>query len=317
VSGVSDAELAAVLAALAPAGTKVDPAAAPLTCRVCGEWLDQVHSDVGTHPTCDPEPQPAEEPPSTVHELAGILIDWEATRPRTLQRSIGPSEIAVPCDRRLGYALHSATPTDGGNVKWAPLVGTAVHAVIAEALEAENRRLGRERWLVERRVHPDPMISGSCDAYDVDTDCVIDWKVVGKTSLEQYARHGPGAQYQGQIHIYGRGWQRAGRAPRWVRIVFLPRASHTFDDAYEWTAPYSRRTADEALDRMYRISELLTTLGVDEHPDMWAAVPAAPDRLCNWCPYLRRGGPADHTGCPGDTDGEATQLAKFKEGLIA
>jgi hypothetical protein len=287
-----------------------------LRCTICNEPLDECHADLMTHPLCDPVPQLGPEPPATTDLLGPALTAWDASRPRSQQLTVGPSQIAVPCDRRLAYALHGTEPVNTGGVPWAPLVGTAVHQVIAEALLAENQRLGRERWLVEQRVHPDQSISGSCDAYDTDTDTVHDWKVVGKTALESYAKRGPGQQYAGQIHLYGRGWQRAGRHPKWVRIVFLPRASASFDATYEWTAPYSRQVADAALERMYALIGLLGSLNVTDFPDMWEAVPAQPDRLCNYCPYLRRGAPADDTGCPGDVESHQIRLAKLTDGLI-
>lgn len=305
---VSQAELDALIATLSPRPQ--------LVCTICGTALDETHRDIGTHPLCDPEPQIVPVPPSTLTELRGILVDFDANSARSKQAAIGPSEIAIPCDRRLAYRSCSIPERHDGRVKWAPLLGTAIHATIAEALQTENERLGRERWLVEQRVHPDDHISGSCDAYDTDHDTVIDWKLVGPTRLEHYRRHGPGAQYEGQIQIYGRGWQRAGRTPKHVRIAFLPRSTD-FDEAYEWTAPYSRVAADGALDRMYRLIELTRTLGVDADPSMWAAIPASPDRMCRWCPYYRRGGPADATGCPGDVAADERRDQKFTEGLIA
>lgn len=307
---VSQAELDALLAALVPQRIQI------LVCTICAEPLDEVHCDLGTHPTCDPEPVALTPPASTIAELRGILIDFDANSARSRQVEIGPSEIAVPCDRRLGYRIHGTLARPDGRVPWAPMIGTAVHALIASALEAENERLRRQRWLVEERVFPDPSISGSCDAYDTDQDTVVDWKVVGPTRLDHYRRKGPGAQYEGQIQIYGRGWQRAGRTPKHVRIVFLPRSTD-FDEAYEWTAPYDRRQADAAMDRLYRVMALLKDLGVEANPAMWGAVPATPDRSCVWCPYYRRGGAADAGGCPGDVAADARQLEKFTDGLIA
>jgi hypothetical protein len=67
---------------------------------------------------------------------------------------------------------------------------------------------------------------------------------------------------------------------------------------------------------MYSLIDVTRLLEVDDHPDMWEAVPALPSRLCNYCPYLRRGAPADDTGCPGDTEADATAIAKFADGII-
>lgn len=310
---VTKAEFDALLATLTPS---VPPDPWVLRCSACLQPLDAVHADLGTHPQCDPEPAPSTAPRSTIAELRSILIDYEAASPRSTQDAIGPSEIAVPCDRRLAYRIRSTPLRLDGRVKWAPLVGTAVHTLLAAALEADNARSNSPRWLVEHRVHPDPAISGSCDAYDTVDDIVVDWKVVGPTRLEGYRRKGPGPQYEGQIQLYGRGWQRAGRNPKWVRIVFLPRSTE-FDDAYEWTAPYSRPAAEVALERLYSVIRLLTDLGVDETPALWGAIPATPGPDCRFCPYYRRGGPPDNLGCPGDVAADVARDEKFTEGLIA
>lgn len=319
--GIAADELAKLIADVtgqpAPAAT-----VAALSCRVCGERLDAIHAEVGTHPLCDPQPAAVASPPSILGELAHVLVDFDANRPRSLQTTIGPSQIAVPCDRRLGYAMSNTGQRPDGRVKWAPLVGTAVHALIAEALEADNVRLGRQRWLVEQRVNVDDQVSGECDCYDVDNDTVIDWKIVGPSTLdsvrptERRPDRTPSAQYIGQVQLYARGWQRAGRTPRFVRIVFLPRTTF-YEDAVEWTAPYDKAAADGALDRMYRTRELLKTLDVVGNPGMWAAVPASPGKLCGYCPYLRRGYPAADDGCPGDVEADAAKADRFTDGIIA
>lgn len=310
---VSEAELAALIASLVPT-----PALAPvtLTCTVCGDTLDEVHRDVGTHPNCDPEPASSEPPASTIAALRDILVDFETNSARSLQVAPGPSELAVGCDRRLAYRVMATPERPDGRVKWAPMLGTAAHAMLASALERDNEQLGRERWLIEQRVFPDPAIGGSCDAYDTDIDTVVDWKLVGPTRLDHYRRRGPGPQYEGQIQLYGRGWQRAGRTPRWVRIVFLARGAN-YDDAYEWTAPYSRRAAEAVMDRFYRVLNLTADLKLADNPALWAAVPASPGDDCRFCPYLQRGKPAaDHNGCPGDVAADARREQRFTDGLI-
>lgn len=296
---IPDEELAALLTRL-NAPTPHDRAMAALAdlkpepvCRVCLEALDMRDADVGTHWECDAPPVDARQPPPTLPELSAALIAYERSRERSLQVAIGPSEIGVTCDRRLGYALRNAPRQPDAKVPWAPLIGTALHGVNAEALTADNERLGRQRWLVEQRVYPSPEIGGNTDAYDTDTDTVIDWKVVGKSTVEKALRHGPGQQYEVQAHTYGRGWQRLGYDPRWVRIVFLPRWSHTIDDAYEWTAPYSRAIAERALERVRNLDASLS--------EDWASVPATPTSdACHFCPYHRpKVQTVDFHGCPG------------------
>lgn len=303
---VSQTELAALLASIG-APTREDAAMAALAdlkpepvCRVCHLLLDTRHVDLGTHAECDPLRHDGLPPAPTLPDLSAALVDYEQNSARSQQVAVGPSEIGVGCDRRLGYSLRNAPKQPEHGVKWAPLLGTAVHALIADALKAANDRAGRMRWLVEQRVQPDPAISGSCDAYDTDTNTVIDWKLVGKSTIEKAQRNGPGDQYEKQIHVYGRGWQRIGHDPLWVRIVFLPRWSHKIDDAYEWTAPYSRLTAERALTRLRDVDARLTALDVDAHSERWAQVAATPTSdACYWCPYHRAGPGIDFYGCAG------------------
>jgi hypothetical protein len=288
-----------------------EPKPAKLSCRACGIHLDPILADVGLHVGCvDPDP------PSIVGELRQMLIDHDAASARSTQVAIGPSEIGTPCDRRLGYRLHSTPTQPDRRVPWAPIQGTAVHTYIADVFTAVNARLGYERYMVEKKVWPDDMICGSCDWYDTVHQQVRDWKLVGKTRSDIYRRKGPSPEYVVQAHLYGLGWHRAGHPVRDVGIVFLPR-DHDYDKAWEWSVPFDRDLAESALDRLYRVSNLLSDLKVDEQPALWAAVPAKPTDDCRYCPYFRPGSAADGTGCPGDPAAQQRRVDKFTNGLIA
>jgi hypothetical protein len=78
-------------------------------------------------------------PPSTVVELEQILARAEADRPRSKQTALGPSEVGMECQRALAYRLLNTPEKPDPRLPWAPFIGTAVHAAIAEALEAENK----------------------------------------------------------------------------------------------------------------------------------------------------------------------------------
>lgn len=294
----------------------VPPRPSPYRCTVCGGEMDAFHSAIGTHPSCDPEPAPIADPPSTIADLAEVLVEYDHGSERSMQKEIGPSELAVPCERQLAYRLHGKSENPDGRVKWPALQGTAMHALVAEALRKDNARIGRERWLIEREVWPDPHIKGHADLYDTDTNTVIDWKLVGKSRLDVYRRKGPGDRYEGQAQLYGLGYQRAGFPVRFIRVVFLPR-THDFSEAYEWTAAYSRKAAEAWLDRMYRLMDTLhTEVNPSSDPHVWESIPATPSDDCRFCPYFRRGRAADGTGCPGDVEAQARRDARFDDGLI-
>ncbi len=252
--------------------------------------------------------------------MRDVLADLDASRPRSMQIALGPSELGTPCQRQLGMKLgHVPRRLPDSRPSWAPMQGTAIHGLMEEALRFHNQQLGRERWIIEKRVHMDAEISGSGDAFDTDTGTVVDWKHVGVTALREVKRKTIPNEllvkpdYRTQAHLYGYGHERAGRTVHWVRLVFLAR-SHDYDDSAEWTEAYDPDIAIRALDRYYATQDLLTALNVAANPAMWAVVPAAPGKACSWCPFRRMGGPADGTGCPGDLN---SKIDKQLHGLLA
>jgi hypothetical protein len=258
-------------------------------------------------------------PPSTVDLMRGVLADLDASRPRSQQKRIGPSELGTPCQRQLAMKLADVPRQPQPGVPWAPMQGTAVHGLMEEALRLHNTQLGRPRWVIEERLHMDDEISGSGDAFDTDTDTVVDWKFVGTTALREVRRKTIAnhllvkPDYRIQAHLYGLGHERAGRTVRWVRLVFLAR-SHDYSESAEWTEAYDPDIAIKALARYYGTQDLIAALNLTANPDMWELVPAEPGKACAWCPFRRVGGPADDTGCPGDTQ---TKIGRQLAGLIA
>jgi hypothetical protein len=295
------------------------------TDRECGRTPQQ-HLQAATtieeytrplHPPTAAAEQPGTdaEPPSTVAELRTLLIDYEANSARSLQTTIGPSEIGIQCQRALAYRLRNTPEQPDLRVPWAPIQGTAVHAYIAELLTAHNTQLGRQRWIIEERVWPDAEISGSGDAYDTDTGTVIDWKHAGDNSIAKYRKQ-MRPEYQVQAHLYGLGHERAGRDVRWVRVVCLNR-SHDYDKSWEWTERYNPEIAIRALMRMYATQDLVNSLGLAANPTLWGAVPSQPSPECRYCRYFRPHKPPAADGCPGDIADRERSVNRFTDGLIA
>lgn len=335
---VTQQQLAAIIAQLTD-GTPPATRHAKPTCRAtgCVERLDPALVDdkatnTGLHLLCDepgpgdsqrgvaaapdvnPAPAPVE-PASTITELRGLLVNHEANSARSLQTHIGPSEIGVECQRALAYRITNTPEQPDHRVPWAPIIGTATHAYLADVLTAHNTQLGRTRWLVEERVWPTDDISGSGDAFDVDTGTVIDWKIVGDNSITKYRRR-MRPEYRIQAHIYGLGHERAGRDVRWVRIVCLAR-SHDYDKSWEWTEPYDPAVAIYALDRLYATHDLINGLNLTDNPALWGAVPSQPSPDCRYCRFFRPNKPPAADGCPGDPDANQRRVDKFTDGLIA
>lgn len=232
-------------------------------------------------------------------ELAEFIRDASNNAPRSLQTTLGPSEAGIPCDRRLAYKLAGWAQPNGGGDPLASIIGTGFHSWAAEAF-ARPELAGR--FLVEQHltIAPPLIPGGSCDLYDTFYDRVLDWKVVGKSSYDKYRKQGPRAQYVAQAHLYGLGWEIAGRTPKEVAIVVVPRQSARLADIWVWTAPYDRNAAVQAIQRVGTVKQLVTALNVREQPGNFALIPATPGHECTYCPQYRPGSKNLGDGCPGN-----------------
>lgn len=216
---------------------------------------------------------------------------------RSQQTLIGPSEIGTPCLRKLGYKFAGTPPVNINiDTKWLATIGTAVHAWLEETFTAATTNEDG-RWWTERRLNVGTLggepISGTCDLYDATNHVVIDHKVVGKTSMEEYRRDGPGDQYRTQAHLYGDGWVNAGYPVERVAILFLPR--YTPFRTYLWSEPYDPTVGPAALTRADNVKQLISTIGANVLP----LLPTA-DAHCSYCPWFTPGSTDPTKGCPGD-----------------
>lgn len=229
------------------------------------------------------------------------IADAITNHPRSQQTRIGPSEIGIECDRRIGYKLAGHQEPKGLN--WKATVGTAVHAWLETVFDTYNlthpEHGGQERYLIENRVSAGEIpnlgyeLTGSCDLYDRVTGHVWDHKAVGPTQLKNYRTHGPSTQYRVQAHTYGYGWMRAGHPVTHVGIAFLPRNGE-LSDAVLWSEPYDPQVAVDALGRLAGIAQVVGMLG-----QLAPVVLATHDSYCGFCPFYKAGSQDPSQGCPG------------------
>lgn len=322
MSGLDSEEFAAMLAAatLTRAGLQPEPVRSSDNYRIAGNpnpVITPLSSLPNPEPLATPPPGP---PPSTLAEIEGALARFESSRPRSVQRTLGPSELGTPCRRQIALKLAGVQRHERGGLPWAPMCGTAVHSLMESVLEAENERLGRQRWVIEETVHLDDELTGHGDAYDSDNALVIDWKYTGTTARRKASRKTvPNADlvsmdYRVQAHLYGLGHENAGRPVRFVRLVMLAR-SHDFRESVEWTEEYRPDIAVDAMTRFYATRDQVVNLDAATHPDRLAAIEATPGEACKWCPFQRPtpdgGADVDATGCIGDTARSTDPTAFF------
>jgi hypothetical protein len=237
--------------------------------------------------------------------IRDLIVDTANNAPRSQQKAIGPSEVGEPCVRKLAYKIHDWPAVNTAQDPWASIIGTAVHAWMAEAFEGRNTAMpdGRPRYKVEERVTVrqntggSGLLAGSSDLYDRATGTVWDWKVVGITSLNKYKQAGPGPQYRTQAHLYGLGQENAGETPKRVAICFLPR--HHELRPHVWTEPYDREVAEAGLKRLDTVYDLIYSLDPEANPQHWQLFPVSQDAKCSWCPYFKPGSSDLSQGCPG------------------
>lgn len=227
-----------------------------------------------------------------LRELKALVRYAAANAPRSLQKTLGPSEIGHGCARRLAYSL--ARPELGEQRKdlpyfkmdpWPSIMGIAGHAWLATAVEMENERLGRQRWLSETKVTAWDDVEGgigTCDLYDTDSESIFDFKINGPTEFKKYVKKGPSDTYKGQVNVYGKGYKQRGRAVRKVGILFIPRAG-LLSDAHLWMDDFDEGLADNLHNQVEAITGLVGALDLKNIPRNFQLIPITPGSACQWC----------------------------------
>lgn len=221
-------------------------------------------------------------------ELFDVVDRQVAGNPRSAQRAVGPSGLGDPCDRGLLTALAGVRPDRRPYEMWKAAVGTASHAYLAEAMEADNRRRGVKRWVVEQKVecgtYAGRTVKGTADLYDVEQRVVYDWKSTSQTRLKAYRANGPGERYRVQAHLYGAGYAALGLIPREVALVFVPRDGE-LTSAHVWREAWDPAVPAAALDRAGRLQALLDRVGLDAACD---GLEPCSSIYCDGCPTVPR-----------------------------
>lgn len=219
------------------------------------------------------------DPAASLSDLREIIEHAITHEPRTLQTTIGPSEIGDPCDHCLAAKLAGWAKTEHG-MPWLPTVGTAVHRLLEDyVIDHENARTNGNhtaprRFLVEQPVMVGHIggreVWGHTDVLDLEAGVSIDYKCVGATTLRT-AKAGPSDVYRTQAHLYAKGWNDAGTRVDHVAIWYVPRNSVSLDNGVIWHEPYDPTIALEALERANRIHTNLATLATisTEARDAW------------------------------------------------
>lgn len=278
-------------------------------CQECQQPMELLEPGFFFHPNCIP----AFTPVPGMHGMSFYdleikedfieIIRWSNKNARRSQQvKLGCSEVGHDCDRRIAYTMAGIKGPNNHTDQWPAIVGTSIHAWMAEAFEQYQQVHGLKQWLMELEVHPSPLIGGHSDLYDSERQLVLDWKFPSPDNLKKMRENGPSAQYMTQVQLYGLGNILAGRPVTRVGVVALGRQGW-LKDMYVHTVEFDRGAAEAALQRVYDLGNQLISLDILNQPGAWAQIPASPSRLCLWCPFYARGTrSASDTGCPGKNE---------------
>lgn len=283
-----------------------------MLCRKCGKRLDKflVAQQEHYHPGCEPT-DPNEV--LSIEVLSDIVdvVQWSNNNSsRSLQSTIGPSELGNSCDRRIAYRLAGIPTVNAWTDPWKAIVGTSIHAWMEKSINRFQQVHYMDRWKTEITVQPDPLVTGHCDLYDTEKAMVIDFKTVSKDKMKSWRTQGPPEYYKDQVNLYALGLEMAGQTVHKVAMIAIPRDGQ-MSEWRMWIDDYSPDRAKTCIARMYGIANLLIEQGdsID-----FETIPSEPGPGCSYCPWYRGGlGPADTSGCCGSN---TTATAKFGEGLI-
>lgn len=239
---------------------------------------------------CDWKPKPLG---SSVLQAVLEPIDTAiANHPRSLQKTIGPSELGTDSPHELTMKLLQREPLEQPETPWLPTQGTAVHAWLEHHLGG-HRPDGDDEWQgeweAEKRVHVgllhshtllDPgshewHVTGSIDLWIPGDAATVDWKNVGSYTLDNAKSTGPSQQYLIQQSLYGWALEQAGTPPERQALVYIPRNARTLDDwwSYEWA--YDPKPALWAWNRAQLTLDILQAIVDRDGTEMalaWAAL---------------------------------------------
>jgi len=238
-------------------------------------------------------------------ELRGIVTRYASQQPRSVQRHLGPSELGAACDRQVIGKMAGSKATNHVADPWASVVGTAIHAYLADAFNWDNRHNGYLRWLAEQRVTPDPGPDphpGTADLYDAHSRAVVDHKCLGDSTRAKLKAKGPPRHYYVQLLLYRRGYQNIGFPVDRVVLAAWPRTKSFLDDMYVWshvpTAEDDRLVDDVLAQTAFRQQAAsLVRAGKLSLSDI---TPEPDDDSCYFCFLYRPQAAYDgQYGCPG------------------
>lgn len=235
-----------------------------------------------------------------VARMKEIFYAYSNRMDRSVQETLGPSEIGTPCDRRLAMSIMRIPSVNPGGDNWASFVGTCVHTGLAEMFLWADANQGR--FAVEQRVeYPNALVpKGTADLLDRTLLMVDDHKLMGRWSLDKLRLEGIKPLYLVQLMLYAYGLILKGEKVKKVALLGWPREQATLNDLTAVVLPYDESIALDALRRVDEIDALIKRMqeGTSLAPLKIAKHFSVEDD-CTYCPFFAKGDSEMTRGCNG------------------
>lgn len=208
--------------------------------------------------------------------LKSALVENDKARERSQQKELGASSV-YGCRRQAWSIMRQVEKTNHETESLAAIIGTAVHATLAEAMKEAD--VFGDDFLIEQGFST-PDLKGHCDLFIKSSGTVVDWKTTTKKNMAKF----PSEQQKMQVQLYGYLVEEAGYKVNTVSLVAIPRDGW-LKDVKIHEEPYNR---DEALKGIQWIRDLQNTIYPPE--------PERPKQFCkDFCEYYD---PSGVIGCP-------------------
>ncbi len=235
----------------------------------------------------------------TADMIRQLIVGHDASRPRSKQHAIGPSDLSASCNRRLMYQILNVDRVVPNKVNLAAWIGTQLHRGMELAAK------GNDDWATEIRLSVNVAkgitLTGTADAYHKPSFTLLDYKSAGPSAMQKYRREMPD-NYETQVDVYALMAVLSGKfRVDNVGIVLLPR-NGTLEDIHVYTRPWNSDRADAAIKRLVDL-HAAAALGTAALPLMATA------DACMFCGWHMPGWIGDIAeACPGHQTTATTPL---------
>lgn len=180
--------------------------------------------------------------------LTKSLVGYDKQRDRSVQIDIGPSQIGG-CRRQVYHQLTATPVTNEDTESLAAILGTFIHAGVAEAIKRADP-FG-DNFLIEQEFSYGDL-RGHVDLYIKDQCHVVDWKTTKLKNL----RYFPSTQQRMQVQIYGYLLENNGYPVEQVSLAAVPRDG-AMENIKIHTEPYDQEMALEGLRWLDEIKKIV------------------------------------------------------------